>query len=35
MGFGAAHALDLAGDGAVRDIDIAVLRDRVHENVDS
>jgi hypothetical protein len=35
MGFGAAHALDLAGDGSVRDIDATVLRDRVHENVDS
>lgn len=35
MGFGAAHALDLAGDGGVRDIDLTALRDRVHENVDS
>jgi hypothetical protein len=35
MGFGAAHALDLAGDGSVLDIDLAALRDRVHENVES
>jgi hypothetical protein len=35
MGFGAAHALDLAGDGSVREIDLAELRARVHENVDS
>jgi len=35
MGFGAAHALDLAGEGSVRDIDLAALRDRVQENVES
>jgi hypothetical protein len=35
MGFGAAHALDLAGDGSVRDVDLTELRARVHENVDS
>ncbi|SDL95190.1 FAD dependent oxidoreductase [Nonomuraea maritima] len=35
MGFGAAHALDLAGDGSVREIDLAELRRRVSENVDS
>jgi hypothetical protein len=35
MGFGAAHALDLAGDGSVGDIDLVSLRDRVHENVES
>jgi len=35
MGFGAAHALDLAADGSVRDIDLAELRDRVRENVES
>ncbi|MPZ83793.1 MAG: FAD-dependent oxidoreductase [Actinophytocola sp.] len=35
MGFGAAHALDLAGEGSVRDIDLAELRARVRENVDS
>jgi FAD dependent oxidoreductase len=35
MGFGAAHALDLVGDGSVRDIDVASLADRVHENVES
>jgi FAD-dependent oxidoreductase family protein len=34
MGFGAAHALDLAGDGSVRKIDLAELRARVHENVE-
>ncbi|GLW09303.1 hypothetical protein Misp01_44320 [Microtetraspora sp. NBRC 13810] len=35
MGFGAAHALDLAGEGSVREVDPAELRARVHENVDS
>lgn len=35
MGFGAAHALDLAGDGSVREIDLAGLRARVHENIES
>jgi hypothetical protein len=35
MGFGAAHALDLAGDGSVQEIDWNELRTRVHENVDS
>jgi glycine/D-amino acid oxidase-like deaminating enzyme len=35
MGFGAAHALDLAGDGSVQEIDLAELRARVHENVES
>jgi hypothetical protein len=35
MGFGAAHALDLAGAGCVREIDLTDLRARVHENVDS
>jgi hypothetical protein len=35
MGFGAAHALDLVGDGSIDDIDLAELRDRVHENVES
>jgi FAD dependent oxidoreductase len=34
MGFGAAHALDLAADGSVREIDLAELRARVHENVE-
>lgn len=32
-GHAAAHALDLAGDGAVRDIDLDVLLDRIAENV--
>jgi hypothetical protein len=35
MGFGAAHALDLAGDGSVQEIDLIELRSRVHDNVDS
>ncbi|NIJ12375.1 hypothetical protein FHU38_002719 [Saccharomonospora amisosensis] len=35
MGFGAAHALDLAGDASVREIDLAQLRERLHDNVDS
>jgi hypothetical protein len=35
MGFGAAHALDLAGAGSVQEIDRAELAKRVHENVDS
>jgi hypothetical protein len=35
MGYGAAHALDLAGDGSVQEIDLAELRSRVHDNVDS
>jgi 2-polyprenyl-6-methoxyphenol hydroxylase-like FAD-dependent oxidoreductase len=35
MGFGAAHALDLAGDGSVQEIDWTELRQRVHDNVDS
>ena len=35
MGFGAAHALDLAAAGNVRDVDLTALRDRVHENVGS
>jgi hypothetical protein len=33
-GMGAAHALDLAGTGSVRQIDMAALRDRVQENVE-
>ncbi len=33
MGFGAAHALDLAGDGSVAEIDPAALSERVAENV--
>jgi hypothetical protein len=35
MGYGAAHALDLAGDGSVQEIDLTELRSRVHDNVDS
>jgi 2-polyprenyl-6-methoxyphenol hydroxylase-like FAD-dependent oxidoreductase len=35
MGFGAANALDLAGDGSVQEIDLTELRSRVHDNVDS
>jgi glycine/D-amino acid oxidase-like deaminating enzyme len=33
MGAGAAHALDLAGDGSVQQIDPALLRERVWQNV--
>lgn len=33
MGAGAAHALDLADGGAVSDIDVTALRERVAENV--
>jgi 2-polyprenyl-6-methoxyphenol hydroxylase-like FAD-dependent oxidoreductase len=35
MGFGAAHALDLADGGNVQEIDWAELRKRVYDNVDS
>ena len=35
MGFGAAHALDLAADGSVQEIDPTELRKRVYDNVDS
>jgi FAD dependent oxidoreductase len=35
MGYGAAHALDLAGEGSVQEIDLTELRSRVHDNVDS
>jgi len=35
MGAAAAHALDLAGHGSVQQIDIAALRRRVHDNVES
>jgi hypothetical protein len=34
MGTAAAHALDLAGSGSVKQIDIAALRERVFDNVD-
>jgi hypothetical protein len=34
MGAAAAHALDLAGSGSVRQINIAALRERVFDNVD-
>jgi flavin-dependent dehydrogenase len=34
MGAAAAHALDLAGSGSVRQIDVAALRKRVFDNVD-
>jgi hypothetical protein len=33
MGAGAAHALDLAGDGSVQQVDPALLRERVWQNV--
>jgi hypothetical protein len=35
MGEGAAHALDLAGTGSVRDVDPAQLRERVTVNIES
>jgi len=35
MGAAAAHALDLAGHGSVQQIDIAALRERVRDNVES
>jgi flavin-dependent dehydrogenase len=35
MGAAAAHALDLAGHGSVQQIDVAALRKRVRDNVDS
>jgi flavin-dependent dehydrogenase len=35
MGAAAAHALDLAGSGSVQQIDIAALRTRVSDNLDS
>jgi flavin-dependent dehydrogenase len=35
MGAAAAHALDLAGHGSVQQIDIAALRQRVRDNVES
>jgi hypothetical protein len=34
MGAAAAHALDLAGNGSVQQIDIAALRRRVRDNVE-
>ncbi len=34
MGAAAAHALDLAGSGSVRQIDVAALRQRVRDNVE-
>jgi flavin-dependent dehydrogenase len=34
MGAAAAHALDLAGSGSVRQIDIAALRQRVRDNIE-
>lgn len=35
MGHGAAHALDLAGDGSVQHVDHTELRKRLYDNVDS
>jgi len=35
MGAAAAHALDLAGHGSVQQIDVAALRQRVRDNVES
>lgn len=34
MGAAAAHALDLAGEGSVQQIDMSALRERVHDNVE-
>lgn len=34
-GFAAAHALDMVGGGAVRDVDVPALVDRLAQNVDS
>jgi len=34
MGAAAAHALDLAGNGSVAQIDMASLRDRVRDNIE-
>ena len=34
MGHGAAHALDLAGKGSVHQIDTAMLRKRLHDNLE-
>ena len=34
MGAGAAHALDLAGDGSVHDIDLGELRARLRPNIE-
>jgi len=34
MGTAAAHALDLAGDGAVADVDLDALRRRLHDNLE-
>jgi len=35
MGAAAAHALDLAGSGSVRDVDLRQLQQRLHGNLDS
>jgi hypothetical protein len=35
MGAAAAHALDIAGSGSVRQIDLAALRQRITANVDA
>jgi hypothetical protein len=34
MGTAAAHALDLAGTGAVQDIDLTQFQERLHDNLD-
>ncbi len=34
MGHGAAHALDLAGKGSVHQLDTAMLRKRLHDNLE-
>ena len=35
MGAAAAHALDLAGEGSVHQIDLAALRDRLRDNLEA
>lgn len=34
MGIAAAHALDLAGTNSIHDIDVSILQERIHENLD-
>jgi hypothetical protein len=34
MGMAAAHALDLAGTGSVRDIELAKLQQRLYDNLE-
>jgi len=34
MGTAAAHSLDLAGDGAVYDVDMKILQQRLYDNLE-